>query len=90
MENCNFKDSDIRGVNFTNANLKGANFHGAKAGLGPYWATGLVIISCIVAALLVSVLECLVHRTVNTIISTITNLPNRNPLPKRDSCRRSD
>jgi len=70
LENYNFKDSDIRGANFTNANLKGANFNGAKAGLAPYWATGLVIISCIVAALLVSVLEFFVHRTVNNIIFT--------------------
>ncbi|NEQ66703.1 MAG: pentapeptide repeat-containing protein [Symploca sp. SIO2D2] len=70
LENCNFQDSDIRGASFANANLKGANFNGAKAGLAPYWAIALVIISCIVAALLASVLEFFVHRTVNIIIFT--------------------
>ena len=72
LEKCNFQGSDIRGVNFTNANLNSANFKDTKAGLQPHWATGLVIISFIIAALLVSIFQFLGNRTFTTIIVTNT------------------
>ena len=48
-----FNQADIRGANFTNAKLKAASFVEAKAGLTPFWAISMSLLSLTLSVLCV-------------------------------------